>query len=196
MKIVQKKIGHRVQVELRDDDFVYTVRDLYGTKTFKVRYFDFEPDPLEEFQENRLPALFIGSFFFIMGVAQFLMRGSNEKLGISGPIWILIGVLALLVYKLRLTTHILHATREGSVVFLKDEKYDEILRQISARRNSMLKAELDLVDPTADLAQEIAKFQWLREQGVLSDEELSERIREVHAFAEEALAGDQESEPN
>ncbi len=42
----------------------------------------------------------------------------------------------------------------------------------------------------------VRKFQWLREQGVLSDEELSERIREVHAFAEEARAGDQESEPN
>lgn len=68
------------------------------------------------------------------------------------------------------------------LVILQDRQADAILSEIMKRRSAMMRAKLAVVDTSRPCYEESAKFSWLREEAIISDEEYRDARHKITAM--------------
>jgi hypothetical protein len=175
-KLEQKAFRTRIGYRFFEDHVDYSIRDSGGNRaSFSARYRDL-PSKFEYrvFQPRKyvLPIAALR----IMGLALVVIVLSPwhsfwelSAVAVSGGI--LIGVLTLIGrHREKIYTAI--PTRNGKLLVLCDKRHDDILRELESRRLLPL-GKLTEINAQNDPAAELRKFLWLKEEGVISEQDLN-----------------------
>lgn len=79
-------------------------------------------------------------------------------------------------------------TDKGNLLVIDDQDGPAILQQIAERRAAYMRSEYDFMPESESPEQHRRRYKWLHREGVLSDEELAQRLAAVEA-AEAAMPG-------
>jgi hypothetical protein len=175
-ELEQKAFRTRIGYRLLEDRVDYSIRDSSGNKAlFSVKYTDL-PSKFEYrvFQPRR-SALYLAAVRVMALALMLIVLSPLESWSVLGPTAvcgaIAIGVLTIIKqYREKIYTAI--PTARGRLLVLWGERHDEILRELESRRLRSLRKFAE-IDPQNDPAAELRKFLWLKEQGVISEEDLN-----------------------
>ena len=121
----------------------------------------------------------VGYLWLAIGVLQLGYAIYSQAPLTGKGFWILLGVLCLLWAYFSKVMYTVFRTERGSVFVIQGKHHDQIIDEINARRKSQLLRWYGEVNPDNDLANEISKFRWLVDQGVMSPEESEEKIAQA-----------------
>lgn len=178
MEMKQKKFSNQTKLEFFDEELKYTIRDKSATADFRISYAQF-PVSSNLFEERNEWLRNVGLLWVALGV--FILGSAivaDESIRGKG-FWILIGGICLLAYKFSATKYSVFPTENGKIFIIQDKQHDAIIAEINKRKKEQLLARHGEIDRGNDPDHEIAKFIWLKEQGVLSSEEAEKKIEQI-----------------
>jgi hypothetical protein len=169
LEIVQKKYSTTCTFVFEEQRLAYTIKDSSGRHSFAMDYVE-TPSQTDELIENNAWFRNAGVFWLALGILQMVLRYTQaEKFQIS--LWLILGAGCLALYRIRRTTYSILNTEHGRIFIIQDSQHDRIMNELQDRRKKRLLSTLGDVNLTNDPGQEIAKFEWLRDQKVISDSE-------------------------
>ncbi len=183
MKITQKKLSNVHTFEFNDKFVNFSYKDKTGAGDVDVAYANLSKKTSIKIDDNTwwrnigLIWIGLGALDVIMGIA-----GGNSLSGRG--FWLAAGLVCLLVYRITRVQYTLINFEGGNLFIIDDGKtHDSILKELMSRRKSQLLSLYGEIDLESTLDREKSKFEYLKEQGVFSDEEAQEKIRQaVTAF--------------
>ena len=175
MQFNQKRFSSQTDFEFGEETLKYTIKNKSGAADLEIAYADIPVKP--SMQEDRNEWLRnVGLIWVLLGA--FLLGSAiiaGDELSGQG-FWLVVGLACLVFYRLSFTRYSVLAGERGTVLILRDAKHDEILNEIRNRRKSQLRLWYGDLNPSNDPDREIAKFNWLAENEVLSRSEADELI--------------------
>lgn len=175
LELEQKTLRTRITYRFFSDYVEYTIRDGNGAMTsFKAQYAGLPPKfDYRVYQPPRRPAFVIQVFAVLclcwVAVISFPWRG-HEPVEFAA----LFGVLLVAGWAyLRVRSKTVYTSipvRNGKVLVLQDKRHAEVIEALESRRVRFYR-KLAVIDPRNPPAIELRKFTWLKEQGVISEEE-------------------------
>lgn len=174
MHFRQRNVRTKVEFRFHGDYLEYAFIDGDGDKTgFNLKY---EHIPGEfDYRTYRSPDMFIT--FPVLMVAGLgllhLFTKEQDHIKIIGFLIVYAAVLAGVGYLCRLVLkkdYVALPVAEGTILIVKDKNHKKILAELQSRRMAALK-KYAVIDPLAPSGREVAKFEWLRDQHVISEEE-------------------------
>ncbi len=178
MEKEQKKFSNKTKFEFGDEELKHTIKDKRNTVDFKIKYAEF-PVSCNTFEERNewlrnAGLIWVALGIFILGTA--IMNGDP----LSGKgFWIMVGAICLVSYKFSSTKYSVFPTDNGNVFIIRDKQHDEIVDEINGRKRTQLLDWHGEINRENDPEYEIGKFNWLKEQGVLSEDEANTKIEQV-----------------
>jgi hypothetical protein len=179
-ELKQKAFRTRIGYRFYEDRVDYSIRDSGGNKaSFAVKYSDIPSNFDYRVFQPRRHTLLAAALRVMLLALMVIVLSPWESWPVLGTATvcggIAIGVLTLIGrYRENIYTKI--PTRNGNLLVLRDGRHDEILRELESRRLRPLR-KLAEINPQNDPHAELRKFLWLKEQGVISDQELGSYAR-------------------
>lgn len=190
----QTRFGEFRQFEFQADHLKYLERDRTGEREFVTGYETIGVLSPETITINT--PIFVAKLYAVP-VLVFMLAYSFliEHQKIAGALFlfavaILVAIMAmqaLHVFKIRFTT-MLASPGPDSVVLRRlsivpDKNHDVIMGEIAARWKARLKTLHGQIDLSSDPARELARFSWLRDHGIIDENEFSDAVQVIrHAF--------------
>jgi hypothetical protein len=180
MHITQKRLATRATFAFGERDLRFTVSDATGSHTLTVPYADIERGQ-DEIVERNIWLRNAGLFWVGLSLVIAVLADTTPR-RLRGLGWLLIGIGCLVAYRLRTTTFtVLHSPKGRVLVIRNDPTHDQVLEEIDARRLRQRREWYAQVDPDNTPGREAAKFDWLRDEGVISDEEHAAAMARIQA---------------
>ena len=191
-EIVQKRFTVRLTHRFDRDRFVYTLRDFSGEVQFTPRYETILMAAPYTFivKERRLRTI-AGLMVLLAGLAAVAIMLLHAEVGgpmSIGLILLLVAVLTaeqLGVFSAKCTMLKMEPPPPGAgpraIRVIQDRHHDEIIGELKARWIARLRQLHLQVDPLNAPQAEQTKFNWLRDSGVISDEEHSRAVDELRS---------------
>lgn len=180
MRIDQKRFANRTAFEFAEETLTFTLEDKGGSVDFEVAYADI-PTKAATFVERSAWLRNAGLLWVLIGglqIAYAVYRGAS----LSGSgFWLLVGLICLAAYWICVTKYSTLKTSNGTIYVIRDGKHDDIVDEIGKRRVSQLRLWYADVDPNNDPNREIAKFNWLVENSVITRAEADVLIAKVRS---------------
>lgn len=177
MEIAQKKFSNKTKFEFRDEDLKYTVQDKSGSQSFSVEYGAIPTDHGDLVERNDWYRN-AGVLWFVLGV--FIIVSHYLETGtMKWSIWLPVGAICFVMYWVVKTAYVVIDTEKGRLFIIKDEKHDEILKEIDSRRKGQWLSWYGALDLGNDPSNEINKFKWLLDKEVISQEEYNLNIAQI-----------------
>jgi len=184
MEIRQKRGAHSTQYVFHDDRVDYAWKDGTGSRSFSVPYTDISKDrqTLSErqtwFRNAGLLWMLFGAVFMVASWSTGIERGG---------FWFLIGAICYAVYHFNVTRYVILPSDKGNLLVLDNDDGKRIVGEIERRRAAMFRAEYDFF-PEGDSPERLrSRFDWLRREGALSDEEHEQRLATVERMEQSVL---------
>ena len=171
MQIEQKRFAVKHTFTFSEQQLNFAFKDRSGSGDVDVAYADIPKKKSVRIDENSWLRN-AGILWCAIGVAALLLKW-------SGVMWLPIGIACLVWYHFSKVRYTILQAEEGSIWVIQDKKHDDILREISDRRNRQLLSWYGEINYENDPQSEIKKFNWLAEQEVLSKEQADMKIAEV-----------------
>ena len=182
MKIEQKKLSNVHIFEFREKVFNFSYKDKSGSGDVDVAYANLPLKTSTKIEDNSWwrNAGYIWCGIGVLNIGMGLAAGE----GTSGRgFWLIVGLACLAVYHLTRVKYTVLSFEGGNVFVIQDGKtHDHVLQELMERRRAQLRSLYGEVDSESSLERETAKFEYLKDQGVLSDDEAKEKIRQVAAI--------------
>ena len=185
VEVSQKKRSSQLKFTFGADSFNYAYRDKSGSGDIDVQYAGFPTKASISIERNDWLRN-AGLIWCLIGVLQLgyaITAGDSIQ---GRGFWLLIGAICLVWYRWSTVEYSVFRAQEGNVFVIRDDKHDRIVDEIKRRRKDRLLALYGSLDTRNTLDEEIAKFSWLHEQGVLSKDELESRLAQAHDFFQES----------
>jgi len=128
-----------------------------------------------------------GLLWLAIGLLLTVVR-YTDKHEIVPSMWLFVGLGCYIAYRVREIAFTIVPTEKGNMLVIRNPDGDRILGEIEARRADYLRREYDFVPETENPEQLRKRFKWLHDEGVLSDEELQQRLQKVDAADPAVLA--------
>lgn len=183
MEIIQKKGAVKSTFDFTDEKLKYSFKESSGKNTFSVDYDLIPHENFSEIEEKNAWFRNLGILWSLLGLALTAVK-FYETGTLSLSIWVTIGFICLLVYWFSKTSYTVLDTSNGRILILKDKKHDKVLRELDARRRKQWNDIYNKFDMENDPNAEINKFKWLKEQGVIDENEFQDRVKEISQFHE------------
>lgn len=187
MELVQKKGSNKHTFTFHDDYFNYAVEDKNGSLDENFRYIDF-PNKSSVVIERNEWLRNVGALWIVIGLFQL---GSAMYAGdpLSGKgFWMVIGILCIGWSYFSTIKYSVFAMDPIKVYVIQERYHDVIVEEIKGRRIQQLRKYYGDVDPENDPENEIEKFRWLQKEGVISEEELKQKIAEIEFLKHDVQA--------
>jgi len=183
----QRAFKTKIDYRFFGDYLEYTIRDRYGAlSSFTVKYSAL-PGKTEygAYRSARRPVTGLQILLFAMVI--LVLSSAYPK----SPAWetgLLIGccvavfggsILSRWRFQNEYTTI---PTAKGKLLLLRNKEHDQVLKEIESRRTRELRG-LARIDPFNAPQAELRKFEWLKEQGVISAEEFEAFRQKLAAIA-------------
>lgn len=174
----QKRLSNRVWLTFRDEDLEYRFEDASHARKFRVEYRELpftHTEYTEKFEALRGLAFV---WLFIAGL-NALRALADPAFGVAAVVLVLLAGASWIGYKKLSATFTVMDTEHGRLLLVHDGDYERIMAEMAQHRRDVLLAELGDVDHDGDPDQERAKFAWLRDRGVLTEDEYQQKMAEI-----------------
>lgn len=178
MEIIQKRFSNQATFFFGKDELKYTIKDSSGTQSFSVEYGSI-PKDMNELEEQNPWYRNMGIFWVSIGTLQIAMR-FFESGHLKGSMWITLGLPCLLLYMLAKTKYSVINTEDGRIFIIQNKQHDRILDELNKRRISQWRQWYADVNLSNESAKEIGKFEWLRDQNVISKDEYQDAVNTIY----------------
>lgn len=173
----QKQSGTKTAFEFRPTALRYSVEDAGGQGTFSVPYEEI-PSEAGELTERNAWFRNVAYLWMLIGVVSIVLHVSEHG-ELGGGFWLLIGGITYAVYRFKTVTYTVYDTRYGRVFVIRDKHHDRIVAELGERRAGALRSRFATVDAGNEPEDEVRKFEWLREEGAISDAEFEDYVRQI-----------------
>jgi hypothetical protein len=193
-EIVQKRFTVRLTHRFEKDRFVYTFRDVTGEIQFSPRYETILIGaPYTSIVKEKQVRAMAGLLVMGTGLTALLMMVAHS--GETGPMSVvvflcLVALMAsekLGVFSAKCTLLKMEPPPPGagklSIRVIHDAHHDEIIAELKARWTARLRQLHLEVNPLNDQNREQTKFNWLRDNGVISVEEYDRAVDQLRSTA-------------
>lgn len=183
--IRQKKFSTQHTFTLSESSFNFAYKEKLGSGDMDVMYADLPVKTSVRIDAN-LWLRNVGYIWVAVGSAMLtlgIIRGDYR----GQAFWLLVGLVCLAFYKLSKVSYTVFSVSGGAILVIQDgKKHDQIVSELRQRRRQQLLALYGEVNFDNEPEREVAKFEWLAQNDVLSQAEADEKIRQVRA----AIASD------
>lgn len=187
MEIAQKRNANRTRYVFGEREVEYHLQDSSGSRSFSVAYTDLSRDRQTLVERN--PWLRnAGLFWIVLGAVLTVVQWFQDA-RIAPSVWLFVGAIAYAAYRLRSTPFVIVPSDKGNLLVIDDDAGQRILGELASRRAAAYRAEYDFFPEGESPEQHRRRFNWLHQQGALTDEELRERMGEVEGMEDGRQVG-------
>ena len=185
MEILQKKLTNNTKFEFGEEKLTYTVKDSSGSQSFLAEYSSIPADMSEFVEQN--------AWYRNVGIAWLVISGFqmahwfSESGTLKISLWLILGAIFFAIYMLAKTDYSILNTENGRIFIIKDAKHDRILNELYRRKQDQLLASYGDINYSNDPNNELAKFNWLANEGVITESEREEVENKLRAYHEEGI---------
>ena len=179
MEIAQKRLSHRTRCVFGEDRLEYEWKDASGSRGFSVEYAEISRER-QTLVERNAWLRNAGWFWVVLGACLSVLGYVQQHSLVPSP-WLPVGIGCLVAYRWRTVGFTVVPTEKGNLLVIQDANGERILREIETRRAGQLRREYDFFPEGEDAEPLRRRFRWLHEAGVLSDDELAQRLRKIDA---------------
>ncbi|MBL0211183.1 MAG: hypothetical protein IPQ13_09780 [Holophagaceae bacterium] len=179
MKIEQKKMSNRHTFTFGQDTINFHYLDKTGSGDADIPYSEFPKKHSIAIEQNQWLKN-VGYLWCALGIIQigYSLYANNTIRGTG--FWLMIGLACIVLSRLTKVSYTVYKAESGSVFIIQDgKKHDQIINEIFKRKKQYLLSHYGEIDHDTSLQNEINKFHWLVDEGVLTSEEASQRISEA-----------------
>ncbi|MBM5572228.1 MULTISPECIES: hypothetical protein [Deefgea] len=173
MKIEQKKISHKHIFTFNKDALNFAYEDKSGSADVDIPYANISKKTSIRIDENTWLRN-VGYVWMAVGLIGLVMNG--------WLLWLPIGIACVAISFYTKVKFTVMQNEHGGVWVIQDKNHDSILEEIRIRKQQQLLDWYGGFNSENTLNQEIAKFKWLAEQGVISDLEANNKIAQATTF--------------
>ena len=185
MELIQKKLSNNTKFVFVGEKLQYTLKDNTGSQSFAVEYSSI-PSELSEFIVQNVWYRNVGIAWLI--ISGFQMAHWYSELGtLKVSLWLLLGIVFFAIYMLAKTEYSILNTDNGRIFIIKDVKHDQILGEIHSRKRGQLLSWYGDINYSNDPNNELAKFNWLLDQGAITESERSEMENKLRLYHEKSV---------
>ena len=178
MEFIQKKKSNKHTFTLHDDYFNFAYEDKSGSGDTDFDYADFPQKSSVQIAQNEWLRN-VGYLWIALGIFQ-LGYAIYAETALSGKgFWIFIGAACVIWAYFSKVKYTVFRSERGNIFIIQDKNHDEIIKQLNIRKKSQLLKWYGDVNPDNELKNEIKKFHWLVDQGVLTKEESENKIAQA-----------------
>ncbi|MBY0423253.1 MAG: hypothetical protein K2Q06_13180 [Parvularculaceae bacterium] len=170
MEFRQKNRSTRLRFTFDRAELTYHIIDQSGEVELLIDYAELPGTSRRVFKQVKLMRN-LGILFCVLSLIMAASAAAGATSWASAATFFIMGMSWFVVYVWNLANYTVLDTVKGSVLIIEDKQLDAIYGEMKSRRKARL---LDLhgqVDPTRDPNIEIAKFEWLVKERVLTREE-------------------------
>lgn len=178
----QKRLSNRVWFTFRDDDLEYRFEDASHARTIRIDYREL-PFTHTEYTE-KFEALRGTTFVFLfLALLNGLRALADPAFAVAAGVLVALAGAAWLGYKKLSATFTVIDTDQGRMLALHDAQHERLMAELAQRRRDALLAEFGEVNEDNDPEEERRKFAWLRDRGVLTEDEYQQKLAEIGGAA-------------
>ena len=182
----QKRLSNRAWFAFRERALDYRFEDAQHAVRFQVPY-EAVPFTRTEFTEKFEALRGVAILWLVLCVLNVIRALTDPFYFVPAAVLLGLAGLSWWGYRKLSTTFTVFDAPSGKLLVQHDGQEDEILSLIEARRRDRLLDELGDVDPNNDPEMERRKFGWLRDHGVITDEEYRAKLAEIERASPESL---------
>ncbi|MCG7497776.1 hypothetical protein MHO82_12970 [Vibrio sp. Of7-15] len=178
MEIVQKKRSNKHTFTFSDESFNFSFKDKSGADDVDLHYADFPNKSSLRIEQNEWLRN-VGLLWCVLGVFQL-----GYAIYLNAPLtgkgfWLAVGLLCVVFAHFSKVKYSVFKAERGNIYIIHDKKHDVIVDELKARKKKQLLDWYGEVNKENDIDNEIGKFNWLHEQGVLTKDEMDMKIAQV-----------------
>ena len=190
LTIRQRMLGHSRVFQFERESLLYTLRDQSGERTFSVPYQVIDAKNVSGVRsKNPRFARTLTRAAIVGALAAFAITTVNSTIGA------IVGIASVCAYAMIWAaetaglfsvsfTHIPMApvppgANSNLLSIIGDQNRDQIVDELAKRSRERLRALYGTVDLSGDQGREAARMQWLKERGVISEDEYSEQMKRL-----------------
>ena len=169
MEYLQKKGANVIKMDLKEDRILCDVKDETSDGVFSIRYEDITNDRTglmeakTHFKSYSIYLLIIAILFIVSNI----IFGTHHL----GGLFFVASLFTYLIYRFSVVRYTIIEAGERKIYVIRDKEHDEIVEQIYAKRDLYLKTTYGKLNTENDPNDEIEKFIWLKELGVINQDE-------------------------
>lgn len=179
----QKRLSNRVWFTFRDDELEYRFEDASHARKFRLDYRELpftHTEYTEKFEALRGLAFV---WLFLAGLNGLRAVGGDLGFIVAAVVLVLLAGLSWLGYRKLAATFTVIDTEHGRMLAIHDDQHDRLMGELAQRRRDAFLAEFGDVDGDNDPEEERRKFAWLRDRGVLTEDEYQQKLAEIGGAA-------------
>ena len=174
----QKRLSNRLRFTFREEDLEHRLEDASHAHEFRVPY-DALPFTHTEFTEKFEALRGLTFVWLFLALLNALRALGDLSFGVAALVLLALAGASWLGYRRLSATFFVMDTEQGRIMVLHDGQEERIMGEMAQRRRDALLAEYGAVDHDGDPERERAKFAWLRDRGVLTEDEYQEKLAEI-----------------
>lgn len=176
----QKRFSTRTRFEFGDEDFAYRLETSGSSRSCRIEYVELSADRETVVERNEWWRN-VGILWVLIAVVSIALQTTGEQ-PVRIPIWLWLGLVSYAVYHFRVVRYQIIPSNRGNVVIIDDGTGARIIDLLLARRAERLRKQYDYIATDEHPEQQRRRFQWLRQQGVMDDNEVSARLLQLDAM--------------
>ncbi|HTK84410.1 MAG TPA: hypothetical protein VL625_04930 [Patescibacteria group bacterium] len=188
MQFTQKALFfHRNAFDFGERMLTYRIDDEKASAGFSVLYENISPEKSLQSYREKAP-IYLGLILLVSAVACLLIGPSAHNPQVStalGWAFVIAGWGSLLVGRFARFDSTVIGTPQGRILVFDREGKDQIVAEIYRRRKDEIRRKYLEVDFLNDPQHEIAKYKWLKGEGIVSEQEFEAAIGKITAARSE-----------
>jgi hypothetical protein len=180
VEISQKKLSNKIRYVFGEDELDYYLQDSSGSRSFSVAYAAIGRDRQTLVERNQWLRN-VGLLWMVLGVVLTGMSLSGDQ-GLKISFWLWVGLACYAGYHFFSTRYTIIPTDSGNLLVIDDADGQRILAEIASRRAAYMRREYDFMPESESPEQHRGRFKWLHREGVLTEEELNQRLATIDAM--------------
>ena len=187
MKIKQRKSRYLHTFTFKDHTLNYAYKHSGGSGDYDIQYADFPSKSITYIEINEW-CRSVGWLWILLGIGHNVYRFyTMHLLDKMGTLFIILGIVCLVWVYLRKVKFTIFQTPQADVLVIKNRKHDKIISEIQSRRKDQLLDLYGSIDFENNIENEIKKFEWLKDENILSDIEANEKILKLQNSSKERI---------
>ena len=183
MVVIQKKGSTKLTFTFHKDYLNFAYDEKTGSGDIDVNYANI-PIKTSIVKEMNEWLRNVGILWVIIGTLQIL-RAFHLGLPMSTRgFWLFVGMGCVGWAYLSKKIFTIFKTENGNFFVLQNKDHDEIIFKLQSRRKKQLFQWYGEIDFENDIENEIGKFRWLESQGVISQEEAENKIKQIELMSD------------
>ena len=174
----QKRLSNRVRYTFREDALEYRFEDASHAHTFRLDYREL-PFTHTEYTEKFEALRGMTFVFAFLALLNGLRALGDLTFAVAASVLAALAGASWLGYKRLSATFTVIDTDQGRMLALHDGQHERLMAELAQRRRDALLAEYGEVNEDNDPEEERRKFAWLRDRGVLTEDEYQQKLAEI-----------------